>query len=839
MLKTHYRSRHESLISFSNDEFYERKLRIFPSPGTNVKAKGLIFNHNPDTIYERGKSRTNPLEAKQIAQSVLKHAVEHPELTLGVVAFSMAQREAIMLEVECLRREHNELEEFFHKAPQGEGLFIKNLENVQGDERDIIYISIGYGRTDTGKVTQSFGPLNKEGGQRRLNVLVTRARLSMEIFCNFTSEDIKVTAESSWGLKAFRNFLHYAQQGELLSNNETGKEPDSPFEEEVIKVIKDLGYDVEPQVGCSGYYLDLAVRDPLHAGRYILAVECDGASYHCSLTARDRDRMRQGVLEGLGWKFHRIWSTDWFRNRKDQSVRLKEAIEAAIKEQRALEGPNPVKKPEVVKEQFTIERTDRVENNIFTLPNYVETNIQELDLYNDIEIYDETSHNIASALLHIINVESPIHESILTQRLCAFYDLSRAGTKIRSIVKSGLDTLMFKEEIKVVSSFVYKLNKEVVARERSALPASHRKFELIAPEEVEPVFLHVIHESISVNSKAAMLETVKFFGFSKITSTVEERFNTICLNLEKKGKITINKDDEYKIADFENINEIKFKSLHKEVVRSASNNNCSQKTAEFSLLIETLKLIADKKINENKELSDDNIEEGESLELGNLYCLECESDLKIQDYIDDNSDFELDEVECSNCNEINDISECATDMFTDNYSVSILESGLSEYDLGVFVKDDGQLILELKNVPQGFSLENISSVENKEGFEFDLSGARDKITESLLVEDKDVRRIAKAEYPADKEMQEYTYKKQLEAKGFMQKATDAELKAIAVEEYLDDYDMQRHTYKSQESAKEFMQKVTDAELKAIAVEEYPDDYDMQRHTYKEQQIAKV
>jgi very-short-patch-repair endonuclease len=537
MLKTHYRSRHESLIAFSNDEFYERKLRIFPSPGTNVKAKGLTFNHNPETIYERGSSRTNPLEAQQIAQSVLKHSIEHSNLTLGVVAFSMAQREAIMLEVERLRRDHNELEEFFNKAPQGEGLFVKNLENVQGDERDVIYISIGYGRTDTGKVTQSFGPLNKEGGQRRLNVLVTRARLSMEIFCNFTAEDIKISAESSWGLKAFRNFLHFAQQGELLSTNETGKEPDSPFEEEVIKVIKDLGYDVEPQVGCSGYYLDIAVRDPLHSGRYILAVECDGASYHGSATARDRDRMRQGVLEGLGWRFHRIWSTDWFRNRKDQSVRLKNAIESAIKEQRDLEGANPVKKPNPVKNTFKIQRSEKVEVERFSLPEYVQTIIQELPLDSYLTIYDERPEEIAKALLYIINIESPIHKSLLTQRLCAFYDLSRAGAKIRNIVEIGLDTLKIKGDVKLKGDFIYMTDKEIVARERSSLSSSHRKFELIASEEIESVFLHIINESISINAKEAMLETVKYFSYSKVTSIVENRFNEICLDLISKDKI--------------------------------------------------------------------------------------------------------------------------------------------------------------------------------------------------------------------------------------------------------------------------------------------------------------
>jgi len=551
MLKTHYRSKHESLIAFSNDEFYERKLRIFPSSGTNTKAKGLSFHHNPENIYERGSSRTNPLEAQQIAQAVLKHAKESPELTLGVVAFSMAQREAIMLEVESLRRKHKELEDFYHKAPDGEGLFVKNLENVQGDERDVIFISIAYGRTSTGKITQSFGPINHEGGQRRLNVLVTRARMAMEVFCNFTSEDIKVTADSPWGLKALRNFLQFAETGDLITNTETGKEPDSPFEEEVIKVIKDLGYDVEPQVGCSGYYLDIAVRDPLHTGRYILAVECDGASYHSSASARDRDRMRQGVLEGLGWRFHRIWSTDWFRTRKDQSIRLKEAIELAIKEQRDLEDSPSVKKPERVKESFSIARIEQAPVKYFSLTKYEQIDINTLKLNSAISIYDTEVGELASALMQIIELESPIHTSLLTHKLCSFYDLSRTGNKIKNIIDDSIKALERSHEITISEDFIYRTGKKIIPRDRSTLNAAFKKFDYVAKEEIENILLHIVGEAIAIISKDLLLETVKQLGYSKVTSQVEQRLNSICISLENRNKLCRN-GNEYQQGEASN-----------------------------------------------------------------------------------------------------------------------------------------------------------------------------------------------------------------------------------------------------------------------------------------------
>jgi very-short-patch-repair endonuclease len=261
----------------------------------------------------------------------IEHAKNRPDLTLGIVAFSTAQRDCILLEVERLRREHEETESFFTtERPDGESFFVKNLENVQGDERDIIYISIGYGKSAAGRLSQSFGPVNRDGGERRLNVLITRARLGMDVFCNFTADDLQTSGDTPFGVRSLKNFLKFAETGELEYRHETGRETDSPFEDEVISAIKSLGYDVEPQVGSAGFFIDIAVRDPSKLGRYALAVECDGASYHSSANARDRDRLRQDVLESLGWRFHRIWSTDWFRNPQSEAERLHSAIEAAL-----------------------------------------------------------------------------------------------------------------------------------------------------------------------------------------------------------------------------------------------------------------------------------------------------------------------------------------------------------------------------------------------------------------------------------------------------------------------------------------------------------------------------
>lgn len=329
MLRWHYRSRHESLIAVSNSEFYENKLIIFPSPDNARLENGLLFHHLPQATYDRSKSRTNLLEAQTVAQYVMEHARKRPELTLGVGTFSVAQREAIVEQLEMLRRSDNSCESFFTAHPD-EPFFVKNLENIQGDERDVIFISVGYGRDKDGKVTLNFGPLTTKGGERRLNVLISRARKRCEVFTNLTDDDIDLNRTTSEGVKALKTFLKYARTGNLQAGPQPSSRPaGSPFEEEVRLALEERGYEVAAQVGQAGFFIDLAVIDPAQPGRYLLGIECDGATYHSALSARDRDRLRQQVLEGLGWKIHRVWSTDWFHNPAREIDRLEAAIKAA------------------------------------------------------------------------------------------------------------------------------------------------------------------------------------------------------------------------------------------------------------------------------------------------------------------------------------------------------------------------------------------------------------------------------------------------------------------------------------------------------------------------------
>ncbi len=328
MLRWHYRSRHPSLIAVSNAEFYKR-LVMPPAPAAERDCVGLILRRVAGA-YDRGGRRVNAIEAEAVVDAVSKHAIVNPKLSLGVVTFSTAQRDAISDQLDFRRRTDDALDAFLREGAT-EDVFVKNLENVQGDERDVIFVSVGYGPRIAGARLDSmaFGPVSAEGGERRLNVLFTRARSRCEIFASFTSGDIDLDRAKGEGPRILKRFLQYAETGILEERNPPNGDADSPFEEAVAAVIEKWDHKVDKQVGSAGFKIDLAVRDKERPGRYILAVECDGATYHSALWARERDRLRQEVLENMGWRFHRIWSTDWFYRREESIEKLRAALESA------------------------------------------------------------------------------------------------------------------------------------------------------------------------------------------------------------------------------------------------------------------------------------------------------------------------------------------------------------------------------------------------------------------------------------------------------------------------------------------------------------------------------
>ena len=331
MLKWHYRSRHESLIAVSNEEFYDNNLLVYPSPSHNDSELGLKFHYDSSTYYDRGNSSNNFGEAKLVVEEIFKHFQKYGDTkSLGVGTFSVSQRNAIIEELEIQRKYHPELEPLFNEN-RDERFFVKNLETIQGDERDVILISVGYGFDKDGKMSLNFGPLNQEGGERRLNVLITRAREKCIVFSNFKAQNMHLAANPPFGVKALKDFLEYAENlnyGPRKGNNEIRE----PFEDAVYNFLVENGYTVDKQVGCAGFRVDLAVVDANNPGRYILGIETDGKIYASSKVATDRDRLRDQLLQGLGWNIYHLWSTDWYRNRDLSRKRLLEAVEFNQKE---------------------------------------------------------------------------------------------------------------------------------------------------------------------------------------------------------------------------------------------------------------------------------------------------------------------------------------------------------------------------------------------------------------------------------------------------------------------------------------------------------------------------
>jgi very-short-patch-repair endonuclease len=326
-LRWHYRSRHSGLIKFSNRLVYDDNLIVFPSATESMKRMGVELR----AVNGRYKAGTNPIEAKTIIEAIVEFMQIDSDRSLGVVTLNQKQRDLILEEFEYAIANNRVVQKYIDTwKERNDGLeefFIKNLENVQGDERDVIFIGTVYGAEAPGeRVMQRFGPINGLAGKRRLNVLFTRAKQKVVTFSSMTAADIVAEENGNPGAYMLKRWLEYAASGILDAGEITEREPDSDFELFVMDQIKAMGCTPVPQVGVAGYFVDIGVRHPEWPYGFVLGIECDGATYHSAKSARDRDRLRQEILENLGWKLHRVWSTDWFNNPRQEAERIRRAI---------------------------------------------------------------------------------------------------------------------------------------------------------------------------------------------------------------------------------------------------------------------------------------------------------------------------------------------------------------------------------------------------------------------------------------------------------------------------------------------------------------------------------
>lgn len=453
----HYRSRHESLISVSNREFYENRLRVYPSAVDHAPGLGLNFVYLPDGVYDRGRSRTNRVEAAEVARRVLQHYQEYPGLSLGVGTFNTEQQRAIDDELAILREANPQLDQFFDRA-NPEHCFVKNIETIQGDERDVIFVSVGYGFDDNHRFSQNFGPINQLGGERRLNVLMTRARLECAIFANFQADMIPADGVAK-GLSALRAFLQYAATRTLPVTSATPEDADSPFEEAVGDLIQDAGFTIRRQVGCAHFRVDIGVIDPVRPGRYLCGIECDGASYHSARVARDRDRLRQQILEGMGWRIVRVWSTEWFRDRARVRAQLLDEIRRLAEHdgdpEMSPESPTTMGK-ESVGGICSGQRGPTVEVSpggqvgrqpVATRPREVHDVVGQpytmcTSRHGDstkVDLVTASIIEVASSVVEVVLTEGPIHEKEVVKRVRTLWGLQRAATRVQDKVHRAIN----------------------------------------------------------------------------------------------------------------------------------------------------------------------------------------------------------------------------------------------------------------------------------------------------------------------------------------------------------------------------------------------------------------
>jgi hypothetical protein len=496
-LNLHYRSRRESLIAFSNNRYYDNELITFPAPITPDNGVRLVSS---DGFYARGGARTNIEEARAIVADVIRRLKEEdphkPEKSIGVVTFNAEQQSLIQDLLDHERNKDTNIEWAFSSENLREPVFVKNLETVQGDERDVILFSVTYGPDRSGHVTMNFGPLNKDGGERRLNVALTRSRLEMCVFSTLTPDKIDLSRTQAQGVIDLKHFLEFAQRGpSALGAAVYGSIGDyeSPFEIAVARALKQRGWNVHPQIGASAYRIDLGIVHPDKPGEFLAGIECDGAMYHSSACARERDTIRQTVLEGLGWTLFRVWSTDWWTNkqkaldtlhsdlmehldkekskdntgeetnRADSSPAntgpcIKEAVfestngdtpedpgastaeskSSGYVKPQAGDTLNSEQQPEETGDVKPVD-TKNIQEDAPTdviQRNYVETNLQLCGREAEPGNFYESSYRdrLITMTNFVIDSEGPIHEKILVDRVARYHGFTRSGQKISELV---------------------------------------------------------------------------------------------------------------------------------------------------------------------------------------------------------------------------------------------------------------------------------------------------------------------------------------------------------------------------------------------------------------------
>ena len=529
-LAWHYRSHYEQLIAFSNLNFYNNNLVTFPSSSRDHIGIGVDYYY-VDGVFDR-KSKTNKAEAQFIVDLIYKNIEEHPKRSLGVVAFSVAQQNMIDILL-SKKREADPSYEWFFKADNEEPFFIKNLETVQGDERDTIIFSVAYAKDAQGRFIQNFGPLNREGGERRLNVAVTRAKDNVQLVASIHYTDINLSTTGSEGVRLLRAYLDYAQNGEEALERKitvSSKDKfDSYFEQEVCDFLRNNGFIVDTQVGCSVYRIDLGLRRS-DSSNYLMAIECDGATYHSSKNARDRDSLRQRVLENMGWQFYRIWSTDWYRNKAVEKERLLQMAKEAVARDDKRQETNVKKMPTkaiTVAQEVEARFVTEVKESQFEFPKY-----RQLDA---MKIIQKNRYSLQAAIREILETEAPLSEEFLLKRIVYLFDREKVTKVVIDDYNRRMDRCTNMGIIRK-DGFLYSQGMD---SPKFRVPGDRRDIKYISIEELADGLHTLIEQNVTATRDGIYKTMTNLLGFSRTGEAIVARFEEAltflkCQNLIKE-----------------------------------------------------------------------------------------------------------------------------------------------------------------------------------------------------------------------------------------------------------------------------------------------------------------
>jgi superfamily I DNA and/or RNA helicase/very-short-patch-repair endonuclease len=513
-LLRHYRSKHESLIAFSNANYYENKLLTFPS-SDDLNRK--VIYHQVEGFYDKGKTRTNKFEADEIVEFVKSHYnnSQKRKQSLGIVTFSQTQQNLIEDKLQKLFMSDPKLEEYANESD--EPLFIKNLENVQGDERDIILFSICYAPDEEGKMSMNFGPLNRDGGWRRLNVAVTRSRYEMHVFATLHTDQIDLSRTSAEGVAGLKAFLNFAEKGYLRVRNDDVQDGLNKhhLSMSISKKLQEKGFKVNCNIGTSGFKVDIGIVHPHKPNQYILGIVIDGLYYYNAQTTNDRELVMPSVLRSLGWNVHRIWTMDWFEN----SNMIIDSIVAKVM---YLETKPDVDEETIAKSVIepTFELKQELQNEVLTNKDigkqkpYMVTSLASVFFANSETIYEYQNRNIIKQQIQsLLDTEAPISKSLLYKRVLQAWNTSRAGGRLDKHLESIIEEM---NVIEVIHHQPFYWNNNSTLDYYRSNDSEKRNMEDIAPEEVIVALEEVIINNLSIEEEELLRYLAHTFGFSKV-----------------------------------------------------------------------------------------------------------------------------------------------------------------------------------------------------------------------------------------------------------------------------------------------------------------------------------